>query len=517
MFQYRQVLVRLRQGDTDRAIARGGLMGRRKLAAFRALCQQRGWLEPGALLPEDAAIAAAVGQARRASTTISSAEAFRELVARWMAQGVSAVAIHAALCREHGFTGSYSSVYRLVQSLEPSRPEATVPLLFAPAEAAQVDFGAGPIVMDPANQRERRTWCFVMTLCFSRHQYLEFVFDQTVATWLGCHRRAFEWFARVPQRLIIDNPKCAITRACMHDPIVQRSYAECAEGYGFRIEACPPADPAKKGIVESGVKYVKGNFLPLRQFRDLSDLNAQGQDWVMHEAGVRIHGSTREQPLARFALERPLMKALPAVAPDLGVWAQVSVHRDCHVQFEKSLYSVPFALVGRRLWLRATDNTVTIFKDHYLIATHPRSRAIGTRRTVREHLPPQAQVFFAHDRAWCSQRASSIGPACAQLIEQLLGDRILERLRAAQGVLRLATRFGEARLEAACARALAHDSPHYRTVRTILLGGHDLRSEPPPADPSVTYIHQPRFARPAHELFDVSLSEPDVPASQANG
>ena len=320
----------------------------------------------------------------------------------------------------------------------------------------------------------------------------------------------------MPQRLIIDNPKCAITRACMHDPIVQRSYAECAEGYGFRIEACPPADPAKKGIVESGVKYVKGNFMPLRQFRDLSDLNAQGRDWVMHEAGLRIHGSTREQPLARFALERPLMKALPAVAPDLGVWAQVSVHRDCHVQFEKSLYSVPFALVGQRLWLRATDNTVTIFKDHYLIATHPRSRAIGTRRTVREHLPPQAQVFFAHDRAWCSQRASGIGVACAQLIDQLLGDRILERLRAAQGVLRLATRFGEARLEAACARALAHDSPHYRTVRTILLGGHDLRSEPQRMDPTLTYIHQPRFARPAHELFDVSSSEPDVPAVQAN-
>lgn len=509
MFQYRQVLVLLRQGDPDRAIARSRLMGRRKVAAFRALCQQRGWLEPNTPLPEDTAVAAAVGQARRARTTISSAEEYRELVSQWLAQGVSAVAIHAALCRERGYTGSYSSVYRLVQSLEPSRPEATVSLQFAPAEAAQVDFGAGPVLMDTVTQRERRTWGFVMTLCFSRHQYLEFVFDQTVATWLGCHRRAFEWFARVPQRLIIDNPKCAITRACMHDPIVQRSYAECAEGYGFRIEACPPADPAKKGIVESGVKYVKGNFLSLRQFRDLSDLNAQARDWVMHEAGLRIHGSTREQPLSRFALEQPLMKPLPTVAPDLGVWAQVSVHRDCHVQFEKSLYSVPFTLVGQRLWLRATDNTVTIFKDHSLIAAHPRSRAVGTRRTVREHLPPQAQVFFAHDRAWCSQRAAHIGSACAQLIDQLLSDRILERLRAAQGVLRLATRFGEARLEAACARALAHDSPYYRTVRTILIGGHDLRSEPTRADSSATYIHKPRFARPAHELFDVSISEAD--------
>jgi transposase len=67
----------------------------------------------------------------------------------------------------------------------------------------------------------------VMTLCFSRHQYLEFVFDQTIATWLGCRCRAFEWFGRVSQRLIIDNPKCAITRACVHNPIVKLPRGVC--------------------------------------------------------------------------------------------------------------------------------------------------------------------------------------------------------------------------------------------------------------------------------------------------
>jgi transposase len=139
--------------------------------------------------------------------------------------------------------------------------------------AAQVDFGAGPVHVDPARGEPRRTWAFVMTLCYSRHQYVEFVFDQTVMTWLGCHRRAFEWFGAVPTRVIIDNLRCAITRACVRDPVVQRAYAECAEGYGFKIAPCPPADPAKKGVVESGVKYVKGNFLPTRTFRDLTDLN----------------------------------------------------------------------------------------------------------------------------------------------------------------------------------------------------------------------------------------------------
>ncbi len=148
MFQYRQVLVRLRQGDSDRDIARSRLMGRRKVAVLRALAAERGWLAPEAALPEDEAIATAVGQARRARSTISSAEPYRTLVERWAAQSVGGVAIHSALCREHGYRGSYSAVRRMLAGIRSSLPpDLTVPLTFAPAEAAQVDFGAGPFLV----------------------------------------------------------------------------------------------------------------------------------------------------------------------------------------------------------------------------------------------------------------------------------------------------------------------------------------------------------------------------------
>ena len=503
MFQYRQVLVRMRQGDTDREIARAGLMGRPKAARLRAIAADQGWLDAQAPLPEDAAIAAVLGAARRARSTISTVEPYRALVERWAASDVSGVVIHAALVREHGYRGSASSVYRMLGRIGASRPpEATVPLNFAPAEAAQVDFGAGPVLVDPAAGEPRRTWCFVMTLAWSRHQYVEFVWDQTVATWLGCHRRAFEWFGAVPERLIIDNPKCAITRACIHDPLVQRAYAECAEGYGFRIDPCPPADPQKKGIVEAGVKYVKRNFLPLRQFRDLAELNAQAHRWVMEEAGVRVHGTTREQPLERFAIERPLLRPLPAIAPDLGTWHRVVVHRDCHVQFDRRLYSVPFALIGKRLWLRATDSFVAIYEDYRLVANHLRARKLGERLTVTAHLPPEAQAFFARDRRWCVARAAEIGPATAELIERLLSDRILERLRAAQGVLRLAETYTPARVEAACVRALYHASPFFRTVKTILKGGYDAQPLPIAGSTESAYATGARFARDAGQLFN---------------
>ncbi|GMV01843.1 MAG: hypothetical protein AMXMBFR52_14990 [Burkholderiales bacterium] len=204
MFQYRQVLVRLRAGDTTRQIARSGLMGRDKLGELRTLALSRGWLDSASELPDDEAIAAALTPGRRASSTISSVEPFRQAVQRWVDAGVQSRAIHAALKREHGFAGSYSAVVRMARSLRAAQPpEVTVRLSFAPAEAAQVDFGAGPVLTHP-DGKPRRTWAFVMTLCHSRHQYVEFVWDQSSATWLGCHRRAFEWFDGVPERITVD-------------------------------------------------------------------------------------------------------------------------------------------------------------------------------------------------------------------------------------------------------------------------------------------------------------------------
>lgn len=502
MFEYRQVLVRLRQGDTDREIARARLMGRRKAAAIRELAGQRGWLDPEGPLPDDATLAAAFEAPPARVSNVSSLEPYRAQIQQWFEQGIQGTTIHAALKRNHGYSGSYSSVRRLLQGLAATQPVvATTRLDFAPGEAAQVDFGAGPRIVDRETGELRKSWIFVMTLCFSRHQYAEIVRDQSVATWLACHRRAFEWFGGVPARVIIDNAKCAIVRACLHEPSVQRAYAECAEGYGFRIAPCPPRDPQKKGIVEAGVKYVKRHFVPLRTFRGLADANRQLRRWVLEEAGERCHGTTRQKPLVRFAAERDLLIALPEVAPELATWAQVKVHRDAHVQFDKALYSAPFARIGERLWLKATPQSVTLYADHALVATHVRQRP-GGRSTIRDHLPPQAAAFLMRDPQWCLTQALEIGPACHGVIEALFADRVLDNLRAAQGLLRLADKYTVARLEAACARALSYGEPRYRTVKTILAKDLDQACEAPIEPPvTTTYTRGGRFCRDPQTLL----------------
>lgn len=479
MYQYRQVLVRMRQGDSDRDIARSKSMGRKKLALVRQTAVEQGWLEPDSVLPDDKALAQFFERKGAIPfNCVSTLEPWRAQITEWHAAAIQGTTILSALKRNHGYTGSYSSLQRfLVQLTADHEPEVPLRLYFQPAEAMQVDFGAGPLITDTYTGEVFKTWFFVATLAWSRHQYAEFVRDQTVATWLGCHRRTFEWFGGVVKRVIIDNAKCAITRACVYDPQVQRSYANCAEGYAFKIDACPPHDPAKKGIVESGVKYIKRNFIPLREFRDLADANRQLHEWVMTEAGNRIHGTTREVPLTRFAqAEKALLTPLPAVPPELATWTKVKVHRDAHVHFDYNYYSVPFRLAGVELWLKASATMVTVYRDHEAVAAHSRVSGRGLRRTVNDHMPPAAQAWQLQDTRWCLSQAEQIGPSCYALVYAMFGDAVLIRLRSVQGVLRLKQKYGAARLEAACSRANHYGTLGYRVVKSILEKGLDQQT-----------------------------------------
>ena len=505
MHEYRQVIVRMRLGESDRAIAKAGLMGRKKAKSVRSTAQEQGWLDPDQPMPDDTTLSEVLGAPGSSRPqTVSQVKPYADEVSRWWGQGIQGTTIHQTLVRKYGFTGSYSSVRRFLQGLEEANPTATTVLDFAPGDLAQVDFGAGPKIVDVYSGEEFSTWIFVMVLAWSRHQYAEIVRDQKVATWLGCHRRAFEFFGAVPNRVMIDNPKCAITKACYHDPEVQRAYAECAEGYGFLITANPPRDPKKKGRVESGVKYVKNHFVPLREFRCLSDANRQLKEWVLGAAGNRTHGTTYEQPLKRFTeTERHVLKPLPDVAPELVTWVKVKVHGDCHVQFEKCRYSVPYQLVRQGLWMRASDTTVRLFQDQQLVAVHSRLRRPGSRSTIDSHLPPEAQAYKMRDPQWCLNQADAVGIACKALIEQLFAHRVLDNLRAAQGILGLKKRYGVARLEAACARALAFASPLYRTVKTILENGLDQQPLTEPAFNTLgnAYTGSGRFSRDTKKLL----------------
>ena len=351
----RELLNQLRSGASDRQISRDMQIARVTVRRYREWAQSANLLS-GPLPPVEE-LRQAVEQAmpaRPAPQNTSSVEPYREAVKQMVEAEVEVAAIYQRLV-ERGFSGSYSGVYRFVRSLKPRQPKTTVRVERKPGEEAQVDFGYAGLMVDPQSGKLRRAWAFVMTLSFSRHQYVEFVWDQKVETWLTLHRHAFEFFGGVPERVVPDNLKAAIVKACWDDPQVQNSYRECAQHYGFRIAPCRPRTPEHKGKVEQGgVHYVCRNFLGGREKASLDQNNRQVQEWCLTTAGQRIHGTTKEKPLERFErVEKIRLKALPETPYDLAVWKQVKLHRDCYVVFEGSFYSAPCRWVGQKLWLCA--------------------------------------------------------------------------------------------------------------------------------------------------------------------
>ena len=493
LMDLREVLRHLRTTTNLSAIQRATGLNRRTLMRYRAWATEQGLLTgPLPPLEELRRLAARTLAPPAPPQTISTVEPYRDLVVALHARGVEGTAIWQRL-RERGYPGSLSSVYRFLHQLAPPAPDVTVRVERAPGTEAQVDFGYAGYLLDDATGQRRKAWAFVMTLAYSRHQYVEFVYDQTLPTWITLHRHAFTSFGGVPQRIVLDNLKAGIARACFDDPQIQTTYRECAEHYGFLLAPCAPRTPEHKGKVEQGgVHYVKRNFLGGRAPTTLTQANADVRVWCQTTAGRRRHGTTKDAPLDRFAtVEQAQLLPLPATPYDLAIWKQVTLHRDCHVVFEQAFYSAPFRLVGQRLWVRGGSQEVRLYTaDYQLVATHPRSQRPGERQTHPDHLPSEKLPQLLWTREMCQAMAAEVGSATTAVVHQLLTDPVVDRHGRVVRILRLREAVGYTRLEAACARALRYDDLTYATIKRILDHGLETAEyavAPPPA-PARTFV-----------------------------
>lgn len=467
----REILRELMMGESERQIACRVGVSRNTVAKYVDFAKEKGVLAGEALPPvgviEDVLKEGnVVVPVRR---MVSKAEAYRELIEKMRKENCTGQVIFERLKENHSFDGSYSCIKRFVRKLSANFPEAFIRIEVAPGEQAQVDFGYAGVMFDPVEKRLRRAWAFVMTLSHSRHQFAKFVFDQKVETWLYLHREAFEFFGAVPKEVVLDNLRAAIVKASYYEPYVNRAYLELAEHYGFLISPCKVRTPRHKGKVEAGgVKYIKNNFLAGRSFIDIDDGNEKLLLWCI-EKGKRVHGTTKKIPLEVFdEVEKKAMLPLPQNPFEICEWKGCKLHPDCHIVFDGSYYSAPHRLIGEKLWVRGTSKEVRMFYEHKQVAMHLRAERKGERKTVSDHLPPEKVAHIMKTPSWCKERAKEIGENTSLFIETLLSGRPLNRLRAAQGVLRLCHKYGPIRLEQACRRAFFYNEFSYGTVKRIL-------------------------------------------------
>jgi transposase len=396
----------------------------------------------------------------------SACKDYRELIEQGLARGRNGKAIWQDLVSDHGFTGSYQAVKRLVRKLRgPQPPEPTGIILTAPGEEAQVDYGSGPLVRDPHSGKYRRTRLFVLTLGYSRKSVRLLAWRSSARTWAELHEKAFRRLGGCTRVVVLDNLKEGVAVPDLYDPTVNPLFRDVLAHYGVVALPCRIQDPDRKGKVESGIGHTKRTPLKGMRFESLDEAQAYLDRWEQQWADTRIHGTTKRQVAAMFAEEKPQLLPLPLEPFRYYQYGERVVHLDGCVEVEAAYYSLPPGWIGRPVKVQWDALHVRILhpSTNQLLREHLRQKRGGYRIEEEDH-PKKMPLSTAQLLRRAEHAGMQIGKFC-----QLLYDRQGETgIRRILGVLSLMKKYGAAAVEDACATALDIGVHEYRFVRRYL-------------------------------------------------
>jgi transposase len=349
-------------------------------------------------------------------------------------------------------------------------------------------------VINAATGEIRRAEIFVAVLGASSYTYAEASWSQQLPDWIASHVRCFEFMGCVAALLVPDNLKSAIKLACRYEPESTSTYEDLARHYGAAILPARPYRPRDKAAVEASVLLVQRWILARlrnRQFFSLEELNTAIRELLIalnNRPFKKLEGCRQS---VFETIERPAMRALPSTRYEFAEWKKAIVGIDYHVEAAGHYYSVPHSLVKRKIELRMSATTIECFFNGKRIASHLRSPKRGAHTTVAEHMPESHRKHMQWTPGRLLNWALAIGSATRDVVKWQLENRPHpeQGYRACLGLLNLAKRFGDTRLEAACRRALAIGSPTRKSIKSILEANLDQHPDlfPAPATkPSTT-------------------------------
>lgn len=316
-------------------------------------------------------------------------EPFQPYLEERMRAGVWNARVLLRELRERSYSGSYTLLTDWLRPQRKSAQTAAVRRFETPAgKQAQVDWGhLGSIDI---HGEERKLWGFSFTLGYSRTMMAEAALDQKLGTLLRMHEEAFRQLGGVPEEILYDRMKTVWLETDERGEIVWNPvFLDFTRYWGFKPRLCRPYRAQTKGKVESGVKYIRRNFLCGLQGREpgcLSDLNAELRKWVWEVANQRVHGTTHEQVAAGLDVDRLSLQPLDGRPPYAYMDDELrKVARDAYVSWRGSRYSVPWEYVGRSVWVRDCGRDVEVHFGRDRIAVHSQAARKHMVLTQAEH------------------------------------------------------------------------------------------------------------------------------------
>jgi len=352
-------------------------------------------------------------------------------------------------------------------------------------EKCFVDYAGQTVdIIDSQTGEIKSAQIFIAVLGASNYTYCEATLSQTLPDWLMAHARAFDYFGGVPELIVPDNLKSAVTKPHRYEPDLNPSYQDLAEHFNTTVLPARVRKPRDKAKVENGVLLVERWILAVlrhQQFFSLSELNgaiARCLETLNQKHFKKLPGSR----LSMFKdIDQPALNPLPENRYVFAEFKKVRVHLDYHVEIDGHYYSVPHQLVKKQLDTRITEHTIECFLKGKRIASHVRSYFKGRHTTVIEHMPAQHQHYAQYSTDMFINWASSVGPATAQVVKLIIKARRhpQQAYRSCLGLMRLGKSYSPDRLENACLHAISMNSLSYKSIESILKHRIDQQSVHP--------------------------------------
>jgi len=350
-------------------------------------------------------------------------------------------------------------------------------------EKCFVDYAGKTLdVVDPETGEVRQAQVFVATLGASNYTFVDITWTQKSEDFLASHQRAVEFFGGVARIFVVDNLKSGVTTPDWYEPLVNRSYEDLLRHLNAVAIPGRVRKARDKAKGENGVQQVERWVLaPLRNQLLIGLEKAR-------TAVLEQLDKLNERPFQKMAgsrssvfeeLDKPALQPLPAKRWVKAEWKKLKVHIDYHVDVDRYYFSVPYQYIGKTMDVKVTPSMVEIFYNGRPVASHARSSKRYT--TLPEHMPSSHREYRRWNPPKVVSRARQIGPHVSQLVDQLLSSKIHpeQGYRPCLGIVRLADKYGEDRLEAACKRALEFSAVSYKSVKSILEKGLDRVAEMP--------------------------------------
>jgi transposase len=508
MIDVREVLRRWAAGHSNRQIARETGTHRNTVGRYIDAAAEVGLERADAGAVTDAVVhqVAQRVQARalpERSQEWSSVAAHKDRIGQWLEakRPLRLSKIHTLLVRDHGLEASYDTLRRFArQELGWHKKEPTVRLEDPPpGQEAQIDFGEMGRMRDAESGRMRKLWALVVTLSFSRYQFVWPTFVQTTEAVCEGLDRAWHFFGAMIRTMVPDNMKAIVKDADALNPTLVAAFLDYVQARGIFVDPARVRSPKDKPRVENQVPFVRESWFDGETFVDLDHARRHAEHWCGEVAGRRVHGTTCKVPRELFeSVEKAAMLPPPAQPFDVPRWIDdAKVHADHHIQVARALYSVPTLYLHKKVRVRADKTTVRIYFGTEMIKMHPRQPP-GGRSTDTGDYPVGKAAYAMRSVDAVLAKAKDKGLHISTYVERLLGGPLpWTRMRQAYALLRLCDKYGDGRVAAVCQSALAFDVVDVsRVTRMLKAAAKPVPPAPGKQQSKLVQLTLPRFARP---------------------